>query len=47
MISVGTVSLEVEDAVECTEDRAEAAAIRKGTMTGPFHPLSTSTFVVT
>ena len=47
MISVGTVSLEVKMPLKAPRSAPRPAAIRKGTMTGPFHPLSTRTFVVT
>ena len=47
MISVGTVSLDVKMPLNAPRIAPRAAAIRKGTMTGPFHPLSTRTFVVT
>ena len=47
MISVGTVSLEVKMPLKAPRIAPRAAAIRKGTMIEPFHPLSTSTRVVT
>ena len=47
MISVGTVSLEVKRPLKAPRSAPRPAAIRNGTMTGPFHPLSTRTFVVT
>ena len=43
----GTVSLDVKMPLNAPRTAPRAAAIRKGTMTGPFHPLSTRTFVVT
>ena len=47
MISVGTVSLDVKMPLNAPRTAPRAAAIRKGTMTDPFHPVSTRIFVVT